>query len=529
MGGVRRLGASIAIPVLCLAMVAVAAGPPRATRAAIPEPSPVNGILPVDWIPMNTGLGHPVASVGGSPIPETQHLLITPNVLVYDLAFDPNLPTTMYAATFGEGLWKSLDSGADWFPLEPACALDPVFPVPAAQTEWNLALNAAALLLSFNICYLTHVVADPSFPNTVWVSGYTCSNGHVDGGGIAESVDGGITFQASAPLGYGNGVPISAITVARPNPTAPAQIIAGGWVNGVGCGAPDSSSQTNYGIWNVTWGTSGPSWSGPTALPDLPTTSNCPSTPPRAQANVITHIAIDPVNSNVAFASTMQGLWESLNAGATWSNVLNPDASFSGSCQLYTVALTTPVNGVATAPNTVFAGSQDGRVYAATVSATGSLGAFSIIFNQSGCGSGTTALNLVYSLVTDNRNSSILYAGEATGGTCAARGPWLVRYNASSGSWTTTLLNPGITDDALGLAATVLGKSYSRGCGGPAFADPTTGGSIVQFTGWAAYSEDPSLFFPCLTIDLVQSPILSRLLYGAFGPAGVWVRSEPQS
>jgi hypothetical protein len=36
---------------------------------------------------------------------------------IYALAVDPNTPTTLYAGTYGGGMFKSTDGGATWSPV----------------------------------------------------------------------------------------------------------------------------------------------------------------------------------------------------------------------------------------------------------------------------------------------------------------------------------------------------------------------------------------------------------------------------
>src|SRR6187402_335598 len=83
--------------------------------------------------------------------------------LSYALAIDPQTPTTIYAGTYGGGVFKSLDSGAHWFPI-----------------------NAGLLDR-----YVTALQIQPDAPETVYAGTYDS--------GVFKSTDGGASWIALSP------------------------------------------------------------------------------------------------------------------------------------------------------------------------------------------------------------------------------------------------------------------------------------------------------------------------------------------
>ncbi len=113
------------------------------------------------------------------PAPRNSWFALGPTNLsgrILDIKFDPNTPTTVYAATAGGGLWKSTDNGANWLP----------------QTDEQPTLGVGA------VCVL------PSDPNIVLIgTGEATFNiDRIGGVGILRSTDGGATWGTTS-LGFG--------------------------------------------------------------------------------------------------------------------------------------------------------------------------------------------------------------------------------------------------------------------------------------------------------------------------------------
>ena len=92
------------------------------------------------WVASNTGL---------------------PSSNIATLAIDPITPSTLYAGTWGDGIFKSTDAGANWSSI-------------------NTGLSSL---------HMQAMVIDPTTPSTLYVGSYS--------GGVSKSIDGGINWSDS--------------------------------------------------------------------------------------------------------------------------------------------------------------------------------------------------------------------------------------------------------------------------------------------------------------------------------------------
>ena len=124
---------------------------------------------------------------------------------VQALAIDPSTPNTLYAGTFGNGVFKSIDGGASW-----------------RQANTGLTdLRVRALAVN------------PKAPNTLYAG--------TSGGGVFKSTDGSATWQSA-----GTGLADLYITVLAIDPQSPATLYAGTrW-------SPVYKSTNSGATWNPT-------------------------------------------------------------------------------------------------------------------------------------------------------------------------------------------------------------------------------------------------------------------------------------
>ena len=199
------------------------------------------------------------------------------------ITFDPVDPDVMYAAGVAGGVWKSLDAGASWNPLD------------------DLMLNLA-------VCT---IAVDPSDPNVVYAGtgeGYYLSNVFVRGLGIFKSVDAGATWSQLS--GTVNGVPNGAFD----------------YVNKIVISPNDSNriyAATRTGIWRSV--DAGQSWSVVLANPRY---VNGPSSSNGSNAGATDLALRSDRDPDVLFTmfgiGQADGLFRSDDGGDSWVNTPLP-------------------------------------------------------------------------------------------------------------------------------------------------------------------------------------------------------------
>ncbi|MHB8573145.1 MAG: WD40/YVTN/BNR-like repeat-containing protein [Candidatus Dormibacteria bacterium] len=433
----------------------------------VQEPPPLKGNFPTGWLPMNTGFQYP-------PAPGLQ----APSSFVYWLAYDPALPAIMYAGTIFQGVWKSLDAGATWTPLQPACLMADAAPTGVPQASWTQLRDLLVSVSGSDLCYVYRVVADPAMPETVWTAGlkFGIVGGvqKVVGGGVYRSDNGGLTWTAVMM-----GVPITALEVYRPAIGSPAQLVAGAFFNNT------SATATTYGVYRSF--DSGATWSAPVGLTNI---TGCALDNNLLAASVITSSARNPANPANIFVTSAQGVFESTDWGASFVNVLN-FCSGSRNQHFWSVAIDPGTGGG------ISVGSED--VYRSQLSGTSVVG-FTKIFND-------TASGQLQTILIDRRAPTTEYVAITMSG---LDGVWKLTDNGSGGLWSVAPMADS-EDGAL---------NPKGNCRAPA---PLVNGVPAL---------PSALFYSCSVMELSQSPLLDRLIYAATTPTGnepggVYVRSAP--
>ena len=285
---------------------------------------------------------------------------------VQALAIDPLAPTTLYAGTGGEGVFKSIDGGASWSAMNNGLTNTDVF---------SLAI-------------------DPLAPGTLYAG--TGSFLNVEGAGVFKSSDGGITWNHISN-GIGNRF-VSALAI---DPVTPSTLYAataqaaevvpafkstdsggswnalniplGAWSLAIDPLTPMTLYAGSYGF--VSKSTDGgTNWSNATNGITL-------------SPNFI-HLAINPQTSTTLYAGTGAGVFQSTDGGGNWS------LKFGNSP--VTIVAIDPVN-----PTTLYAAAFG--VFKSTNSGA----------EWSDVSNGLTAG--VLSLAIEPQNSNVLYAGTGDG------------------------------------------------------------------------------------------------------------------
>jgi len=296
------------------------------------------------WVPMNNGL------FGG---------------LVYALAANPVDPTTVYAGTWGGGVFKSLDGGVNWSAVNTGLtdqrvrvlSIDPLNPttIYAGTSDGGVfksidgGSNWSAIGLTNHSVRALRV--DPQNPTIVYVGTL--------GGGVFKSIDGGITWDVvntrlSSLLVY-------ALVIDSANPNT---LYAGTW----------------GGVFKST--DAGASWNA----------VNVGLSDDRS----VRALSIDPVNPATIYAGTDSGgVFKSVDGGANWRAM---NTGFLG--QSVSALSIDRMN-----PATVYVGTNGGGVFKSINGGA----------NWSTVNTGLTDLT-VHALSIDPLNSITVYAGTGGGG-----------------------------------------------------------------------------------------------------------------
>ncbi len=220
---------------------------------------------------------------------------------IYALAIDPMNPSTIYAGSYGGGVFKSVDGGDSWNAVNNgltstsiwSLAINPqnpsivyagssqfsgggVFRSVNGGASWNLTSSG---LTSTNIYA---IAINPQDPNII----YAGTSAGTSGGGVFKSVDGGGSWSNA-----NNGLPNFGIKVLVIDPQTPGTLYAGtsggGAFKSIDGGA--SWSAINNGLTNTT----------------------------------VSSLAFDPKTPSTVYAGTNYKIFKSVNGGANWSAIDN--------------------------------------------------------------------------------------------------------------------------------------------------------------------------------------------------------------
>jgi photosystem II stability/assembly factor-like uncharacterized protein len=283
------------------------------------------------------------------------------------LAINPANPATLYAGTYGGGIFKSTDSGGTWAasntgltnPYIYALAVNPVTPATVYSgtnggvfKSTNSGGTWTAVNTGLGSLYVDALVIDPSTPTTLYAGTY---------GGVFKSTNSGAAWAA---VNTGLGSPyIDALAI---DPSNSATLYAGT----VG---PQVFKSSDAG------GTWGPTGAGPND--------------PFGYGGVF-DLAIDPANPAALYAATDYGLFKSIDGGSNWTAV-------------NTGLTNIDVSAIAIDPST------PANVYAGT----GGAG----VFKSTNSGATWTAMNAgltnltVNALAIDPSTTARIYAGTGSG------------------------------------------------------------------------------------------------------------------
>jgi photosystem II stability/assembly factor-like uncharacterized protein len=214
------------------------------------------------------------------------------------IVIDPQNPPTVYAATQGNGVFKSADGGASWSsasdglpgPFVITLVMNPqntdtlyalmngfgVYKTTDGGTNWNPARSGLPCCFGVDLLELPTLVIDPQHPDTLYTApSYS---------GVYKTTDGGASWAA-----VNSGLPGNWLTSLAIDPQNPDTVYAMG-----------SSS-----LFKTTDG--GASWR---------TVSFAP--PGYDWATAI--LLVDPQNPTTLYAGTFSGLLKSTDGGVTWAN-----------------------------------------------------------------------------------------------------------------------------------------------------------------------------------------------------------------
>lgn len=253
--------------------------------------------------------GVAITGKGGAPSPvvtwKAVNTGLDPKMMVYALALDPQVPTTLYAGT-ARGVFKSTNSGESWSAVNiglgretkvSALVIDPkipstlyaavggdsfgVFKSMNSGASWNAVNTGLEKVVGIHT-----LAVDPQNSSTIYAGG--------TGGGVFKSVNGGASWSL-ANVGLTGDSTYKAVMALAIDPQAPSTVYVG-----LGHDFTSDRYQNAWGVFKSVNG--GESWS------KLETSSDAGSA-----------LALDPRDSSTVYAGTSRGVLKSTNGGTSWS------------------------------------------------------------------------------------------------------------------------------------------------------------------------------------------------------------------
>jgi len=410
---------------------------------------------------------------------------------ILSLAINPSNPATLYAGTFGGGVFKSTDSGGTWASANGgltmtfvfAVAVDPASPATLyaggtigdvfKSTDAGASWAAANKGLQYRS--IVALAIDPVTPSTLYAGS--------DTDGVFKSTDsGGTWFDANTGLGH---LDVYALAI---NPATPSTLYAatygGGVFKSIDSGRTwAATSLTTKLVYAIAINPAAPStlYAGSFGDGVFKSTDSGSTWAAVLPGVAVLALAVDPVNPTTLYAGG-GGVERSTDSGGTWSS---SDTVLRNNLQTLAV---NPIN-----PATLYAGTQDG------------------VFKSTDSGRTWAAASMkltnieVDVLALSPTVPPTLYAGTFFGG--------LFRSTDSGTTWITA--DAGVSGYATSLAIhpTNLAALYAGTFGGGVFRSTDSGATWV-----AANTGLTDLSIPALAIN----PSNPAVLYAGTQRSGVF-------
>lgn len=274
-------------------------------------------------------------------LPVNQAPAVPGSPLVLTLAVDPSNPSTIYAGTYGNGLFKSVDGASTWAPAGSGLRSSVVATLALAPGQSstvyagslgggvNESLDAAQTWTPINsgldLSLVSALVADPAASGTLYAA---------TPDGVQKSINAGASWQAAD-----TGLPVDSVAALALAPGSPQVLFAGtlggGLLESSDGGAtwnPSTQGLADSYISSIAVDPSSPSTlyagtdDGTTServFKSTDTGSTWTQTSLNAQSLPITDLSVSPANPSqvVAVSQGAAGYFQSLDAGKTWSAV----------------------------------------------------------------------------------------------------------------------------------------------------------------------------------------------------------------
>ncbi len=478
---------------------------------------------------------------------------------VYALAINPTTPSTLYAGTYGAGVFKSIDSGGTWAATNTGLttsyvrglAIDPLTPSTLYATTFGAAgvfrsIDSGATWAAANTgltgLFVNALAINPATPATLYAGTSAGVFKSTDSGGAWAAVNTGL-----------NSLNVSSLAI---NPLTPATLYAGTHSFGGVFKSTDSG-----GTWAAAGLTNLSSVLALAINPETPTTlyvgldfgvfksidsgGTWVKSGPNRQVNAL---AINPSTPATLYAGTNDGIFKSIDSGGTWATV---------DTGLTNPGLTNPIIQVLainpSAPATLYAGMIGGGVFKtinsggtwapattgltnltmrvlainpsnpATLYASAGISSYFGVFKSSNSGGSWAATNTgltnlsVSALAINPMTPATLYAGTGTFGT------GVFKSTDSGATWAAASM--GMNEDVVALAidpstpATLYAGTFSLS-GGQVFKSTDSGGTWAT-TGLTYHGPTFAISVDALAID----PSTPATLY-AGGGVGVFKSTD---